>query len=177
MKNLFIFFLIFIGLTSFKASSSNEEPSDNQVKWLTIEEAEQLNAVSPKKIMVFFYTDWCGYCKQMERTTFKDPSVVNQLNNDYYAVRFNAEQKEPVTFDGIEYDYKDSEMGNGINGLAYDMLMGQKVMPTLIFLDEDKTSIKRLVGVQPTDLFSVFLKYISDDAYLNQDWYQYSNQE
>ncbi len=180
MKNSTFFFLATIGLCILGAfapiSQNSQLNSDDSIHWLSIEEAEELNKENPKKMMVFFYTDWCGYCKQMERTVFKDPAVVNSLNEEFYAIKFNAEQRESVEFDGVQYSFED-DGGSGINGLAKDMLLGKKIMPTLVFLDEDKTAIRRLVGVQPIELFSIFLNYLSGNHYLNEEWYEYSNQE
>ena len=42
-----------------------------------------------KTMIIYFYTDTCPVCKHLKDTTFKDPSVIEKLKNDYVAVRVN----------------------------------------------------------------------------------------
>ena len=46
------------------------------INLMTWEQAAAANEKEPKKIFVDVYTDWCGWCKRMDVTTFKDPAVV-----------------------------------------------------------------------------------------------------
>ena len=48
-----------------------------KIKWMTFEEAVKLNETTPKKIFIDVYTDWCGWCKRMDQTTFRNEEVVN----------------------------------------------------------------------------------------------------
>lgn len=43
---------------------------------------------------VDFYTDWCGYCKKLDQTTFKDSKVVEVMNTYFNAYKLNAESAE-----------------------------------------------------------------------------------
>ena len=51
-------------------STTTVAPKEEAVKWLTIEQAQELNKKKPRKIFVDVYTDWCGWCKKMDKTTF-----------------------------------------------------------------------------------------------------------
>ncbi|TYA64899.1 thioredoxin family protein, partial [Seonamhaeicola marinus] len=55
---------------------------------------------TPKKIMMDVYTNWCGPCKMLDRNTFQNQQVANYVNEHYYAVKFNAEGNDQITFDG-----------------------------------------------------------------------------
>ncbi|MBP9152977.1 MAG: DUF255 domain-containing protein, partial [Flavobacteriales bacterium] len=81
-----------IGLTACAQSSKNQE----EIKWVSLEEADALRRTEPRKILIDVYTDWCGWCKKMDASTFKDPKVVAYINANYYAVKLDAEQKEPI---------------------------------------------------------------------------------
>jgi len=78
---------------------------NSAIHWLSIEEALKAQEDNPKKIFIDMYTDWCGWCKVMDQKTFADPSVIKTLNENFYAVKFNAEQTNPVKFNGRTYNF------------------------------------------------------------------------
>ena len=51
-----------------------------QVNWLTWEEAQERNKKEPRKIFVDVYTQWCGWCKKMDKETFSNPEIIKYLN-------------------------------------------------------------------------------------------------
>jgi len=55
--------LFFIGCTISSA----------QVNWMTMDEALTAQKSNPKKIIVDFYTSWCGPCKLLDKNTFGNP--------------------------------------------------------------------------------------------------------
>jgi thioredoxin-related protein len=112
MNRLFLFFAIFILLTfcSFRTTlptdsrlSGTAEP--RQIKWLTIQQAYALAQKTPKKFVVDVYTNWCGWCKVMDRQTFTEPAIVDYVNKNYYAVKLNAEQTNDITLGRQTFKY------------------------------------------------------------------------
>ena len=65
--------------------------AQDQIQWLKFEEAIAANANNPKMILVDVYTDWCGWCKKMDKETFTDPQVIAHFQKNFYAVKLNAE--------------------------------------------------------------------------------------
>ena len=63
-----------------------------EVEWMSWEEAlaRSESDAEPKKIFVDVYTDWCGWCKRMDATTFVDPTIVSLMDEHFYAVKLNA---------------------------------------------------------------------------------------
>ena len=168
MKHLFIAFLL---LTTTIAFSQSDE-----VNWLTPEQADEMSLKDDsKEILVYVYTDWCGFCRQLEKSYFKDKELVDYINENYYAVKFNAEQKKDVVFDGYTYEFIDGKP-RGVNQFAYDLLQGHLAYPGLVLLESNKELINSFNGVQPKHLFKKYLEFVTTDAYQTEDWYDYSNQ-
>ena len=87
-------FLLFL-LIGF--SLCNTSYTQTTVKWMSLEEAVEKSKTEKRKIFIDIYTDWCGWCKVMDRETFQNPCIANYLNRNYYPVKFNAEQKKDMS--------------------------------------------------------------------------------
>lgn len=44
-----------------------------------------------KPLLLYFHTDWCGYCKAIDRTIWQDGQVADVLAQRYTAIRINPE--------------------------------------------------------------------------------------
>ena len=141
MKKNFLFAflgLVLLSLVAFNLSSKKSEVtqpiSTTAIKWYTLEEAIQANKKSEKKFFIDIYTDWCGWCKVMDKKTFQDPAVIKYLNENFYAVKFNAEQQESINFKGKEYEFMPGGR-RGIHKLAYTLLDRQASYPSFVVLN------------------------------------------
>ncbi len=124
------------------------------LQWTSIENLEAVSNKSNKKVMIDMYTSWCGWCKVMDKKTFTNPEVIKYLNDNFHVVKFNAEQKQPVTFKGKEYQWANAGR-RGVNMLAHEMLNGRLGYPSLVFLDENLNKIKVSPGYKtPEQLLS-----------------------
>lgn len=94
--------VFFLGVSFFLSNSLLAQQAES-VNWITFEQLDDSLKVKPKKVFISFYADWCVYCKKMEKTAFKDKTVISILNQNYYAVKMNAESKDTIVFDGVAY--------------------------------------------------------------------------
>ena len=78
-----------------------------EVQWMTWEEATTLATTeeNPKKIFVDVYTDWCGWCKKMDKDTFQNAEVAAYMSENFYMVKLDGEGKEPITYKGKTFKF------------------------------------------------------------------------
>ena len=136
-------FLLLITLTSF----TPPRPAAETINWLTIEEAEALSEKEPRKILMDVYTDWCGWCKKMDKTTFADEEVAKYVNENFYAVKLKADSNDKVTFKGKEYSK--GELAQAFRVTGY---------PTIVFFDQSFTKFQPVSGYRGANDFLALLE-------------------
>ena len=152
-----IFILIIVAMFSHNLFAQQEE-----LKWYSLKEAIELAKKNPKKIFIDMYTDWCGWCKKMDRETFNNPAISQYLKENYYLVKFNAETKDTLEFKGKKYVNK----GTGIksaNDLAIEMLGGKMSYPTIVYVDENENLLSAVPGyMTPSDIEPILVFFARD---------------
>ncbi len=147
-------------------------PTDGAVQWLTWDEAVTRSKTEKRKIFIDVYTDWCGWCKVMDKNTFSEPNVARILNEEFYPVKFDAEQTGDVDFNGTTFKF--IPQGNrGVHQLAAALLNNQMSYPTVVFLDEEFRMIQPMPGYQKAPEFHKVIQYIGEDHFKTMKWDQW----
>jgi Highly conserved protein containing a thioredoxin domain len=144
-----------------------------EIVWYTWEEAAELSKETPKKVFIDLYTDWCGWCKKMDASTFKDPEVVKYLNENFYPVKFNAERKDVITFNDRKFEYMKSGR-RGVHQLAYALLDGRLGYPAFVTLDESFARIMISPGFKKSGALLKELAFAKEEKYLNMSFEEYN---
>lgn len=141
------------------------QTDQSAIKWYTFEQAVELNKTHPKKLLIDVYTDWCGWCKKMDADTWSNPVIAKYINEHYYPVKFNAEQKTPVNFQGKTFTYVDGGNGRGYNQLAAALLQNQLSFPTVAYMNEKLELLGPVPGYKTAKEMEPILVFISEDKY------------
>ena len=168
MQKVSVFFIIIVLV--FFSSAFMPEKKD-KVKWLTVADLQAAYSQNPKPIMVDVYTDWCGWCKVMDKETYNNDNVAAYINEHYYAVKLNAEQKETLEWNGKKYNY---DKRNKVNQLAVYLTGGQLSFPTTIFLTELNAPPAPLSGYLKVREIEAPLKYFGEGAYKSQKFQEFN---
>ena len=111
----------------------------------------------------------------MDRNTFTDPDVIDNINKNFIPVKFDAEYQNSVVFNNNSYKYIRTGR-KGINELAYNLTNGNLSYPMTIFLDENYNIITLLPGYHKPKFYNLVLKYIGEDHWKDMSWNEYSKE-
>ena len=145
-------------------SHPQPKPAAEGIKWMNWKEMQEAQKKEHRKVLIDVYTSWCGWCKRMDASTFTNPVIVNYVNDNFYAVKFDAETKEDINFRGKDYKYVSQGM-QGYNELAAEILNNQMSYPTSVYLDENMDEIFPVPGYQESKVFESVLNYVATDSY------------
>ena len=163
-------FLFVSGLFLLPFAGLAQEAS--KVKWYTIEEAEKLNKQEPRKIMIDVYTDWCGWCKKMDKETFEHPVIAEYINKNFYPVKLDAESKEEITFNGNTFKYV-AQGSRGYHELAAGLLNGKMSYPSIAYMNEKLELLGAIPGFYTPDRIEPLLNYIAEEKYTTESLEEY----
>ena len=164
-------FLIVIFIVAFTASFVS--PDKEKINWITIQQLDEMYSKNPKPILLDVYTDWCGWCKEMDRTTYKNENVVAYINEHYYAIRLNAESTERFVFNNKKYGYNEKYKSNE---LAEFLLFGRMEFPTTVFLPTIDARPAPLGGYLKPKEMEAPLKYFGEGAYKTKTFVEFNKE-
>ncbi len=134
--------------------STQTSAMDSTFTWYKYDDGLAKAKKEKKHVMVHFYTNWCGWCKRMDKNTFANQEVKKLLNDSYVPIRVNAESAEKVKVDGKEMTLRQVSGSYGVR--AY---------PATWFLKPNGEKIAPRNGYVEPDEFQYILKWVKDDLY------------
>jgi len=177
MLSMVVLFFAFIACDAQTNSDDNGgmgklETEPGGIQWMSFEEAVKLSETQPKKLFIDVYTNWCGWCKKMDATTFKEAEIVEFINANFYAIKLNAETKDTIHFREKEFKYVAEYKANE---LAISLLGGKMGYPSYVLLDEQFALMTAPVQsyLVKEDLMPI-LKFYGENIYKSKSWDDYN---
>ena len=148
-------------------------PAQVAIEWLSFEEAVERSRQEPKKMLVDVYTDWCGWCKKMDKTVFTDPDIAKHIKENFYAVKLDAEQRADIRYDGHTFKFDAASGRRGAHQLAAALLDGRMSFPSIVYLDEQRNRITISPGFKPADKYINELRFVNGEHYKTTTYQDY----
>lgn len=154
--------------------SVEEVEQTNQIKWLSLDELEAAQKSAPKPVIVDLYTSWCVWCKKMDESTFTDPNIINYINKNFYAVKFDAESEANIQFKGNAYGIQTIN-NRKVHQLAWNWgnVNNRIGYPTIVILDENLDKIQAFPGFKDVEAMQSLAKYYGEKIYKTKSWQDY----
>lgn len=120
--------------TNTSATKKETTPAlkKSAINWISLPAMEAAMEKEPKDILVMVYATWCEESKRYEETTYQHNSIIKYINDNYYAVKVDAEEAKTLTYRGKEYNIHPN---TGHNEIVYELKA--RSIPCLVFLDEN----------------------------------------
>ena len=112
----------------------------------------------------------------MDRNTFGNADVASYINENYYAVKLNAEKQESFTYKGNVYNLQTTN-GRSINTFVLAISNGNIGYPTTAYLDESQNVLTLISGYQKPEQLLPILKYLKADLFKSMSFEDYIKQE
>lgn len=123
------------------------EKTDDGIQWYSYEEGLAAAKEKGLPIVIDFHADWCKWCKEMDKTTFRDADVVARMNGRFIPISVDTQKEKAVA---AKY--------------------GVQSLPSMWFLESSGERIDVLPGYQKADFFTIVLDYVASGSYKSVDF-------
>ncbi len=141
-----------------------------EINWVTLEEAVELQKKEPRKIIMDVYTKWCGPCKALDKNTFHNKDVADYINAHYYAVKFDAEGNDEIVFKGKTYNnpnYDPAKANRRNSSHQLSRAFAVRSYPTLLFFDEEANLLPPIIGYKTPQQLELYLKMFKTNKHID----------
>ena len=158
--------LLAVGLIALLRTSDGSSGSDGSaakaITWHRFDEGVALARKENKKILIDVYTDWCGWCKKMDKEVYTDEKVGQVIASNFIAVKLDAESQKGASYGGTLMN--EASVAGALGATGY---------PTTVFLDPEAKPITKIAGYMESKEFVKVLGFIGEDHYKTKSFEYY----
>jgi thioredoxin-related protein len=134
--------------------------SYGQIREVSFEQLDSLQKKERRTVVVFLHTSWCKYCGTMKNTTFQNSEVIQLLNQNFYFISLDIEEKRDIFFRKNIFRYKPTGNKTGVHELAEQLgtINGALAYPGISFLNADYEIIHQQEGFVSSKALLFMLK-------------------
>ncbi|SLM28598.1 putative thioredoxin [Desulfamplus magnetovallimortis] len=142
MKKIVLHCVVVLAALSFIFISRPSTANTGEIQWKGYDEGVAMAKAEKKKIFLYFHADWCGYCRKMDASTFKDNDVVDYLNENYITIKVNSDKEQKIA-----------------------SIYGVRGLPTSWFLKSSSEKLSSMPGYVDAGRLLTILKYVKTESY------------
>jgi len=142
-----------------------------KINWLNISEVNLKLKTESKPVLIDLFTNWCYWCKVMDKKTYNNREVVSYINSHFYPVKLDAETKEELLWNGKKYNYNSD---NKLNDFALYITQGQPGFPTTVIFPDIKKAPASVPGFMSPKEIEMILKYFGEGNYNRESFEAFS---
>lgn len=175
MKKIFLLATVLLAVSA--GFAQNEK-----INWMSLEDALAAQSKVPKKIIMDVYTTWCGPCKMLDKNTFQNADVVKFVNDNYYAVKFNAEGDEAIKYKNLDFSNPQFDPNRSGRNAQHELAQALKITayPTIVFFNENGDTLLPVPGYKTPAQLELYLKLFYNDDHetisSQEDWDKYQEE-
>lgn len=154
---LTVFLFLIVSLSSLKT-----KPAGEKLAWISLQEAEARMKTDPRPILIDLYTDWCGWCKVMDKKTYTNASLIKYLNQKFHLVKLNAESTGDIVWKGKTYRFNQQYRTHEI---AIALTKGDLSYPSTVFIPADNSEPQAISGMLEVKEMEMITTYFGEDQY------------
>ncbi|HET6511877.1 MAG TPA: DUF255 domain-containing protein [Candidatus Kapabacteria bacterium] len=140
-----------------KTDKTNAVREDAHALFTNYTDAVTKAKAENKLVLVDVFTDWCVWCKRMDKDVYTDPAVQAEMAKYFTSVKLDAEAAEERTFRGASTSEQ-----------AIAQTMKVTGYPTTVFMTSDEQVIQAVPGYIKAPEFAMLLRYIGTKSYQKQ---------
>lgn len=147
-------FFVVVAVFGVAVTKDKGAEGKQSVEWLKFEQAVAKSKAEEQLLVIDFYTDWCHWCKVMDKETYSNADVVEFSKGKIVFAKINAESSDKLKYQNATYD-----------GREMAMMFGVKGYPSTSFMTEKGELITTISGYIQPEQFINILKFISGKYY------------
>ena len=163
--------VLFTWITVFSCGQKPVTVAD-KTKWMTLQQVSDSLQKQKRPVLIDLYTDWCGWCKVMDKKTYSNKNVSAYLQDKFYAVKIDAESRQAFTWNGKSYTFNQNYRANDF---AVYLTQGQLSYPTTVIIPVDGEPQAIPGYLAPREL-ELLLKYFGEGHFGKKDFGEFQKE-